>query len=226
VSKARPLLEGVAGLLERTYRLRSGLAEVGPFVIGDEGYRNLYRRRREQVAAGSADEEAKLLMRETDVGVLACIYFPDAMIRRLEAFPPQRGVGEENLDAFAAFVEEIDHLLVVAECARLGRSVSLFELELHANVSKYLVLSRFLAGRADRLHAAARIWLRRRLCDHDRVMEKDPASRGRYREAARWAVKLLERMPALRAAERIATLRRFHAKDVAGKLELIGRLAA
>ena len=52
----RPLLEGVAGLLERTYRLRSGLAEVGPFVIGDEGYSNLYRSRRRQVVAGSADE--------------------------------------------------------------------------------------------------------------------------------------------------------------------------
>ena len=31
------LLESVRGLIERTYRIRSGLTEIGPFVIGDLG---------------------------------------------------------------------------------------------------------------------------------------------------------------------------------------------
>ena len=36
------LLETVRGLLERTYRIRTGLANLGSFVIGDLGYRELY----------------------------------------------------------------------------------------------------------------------------------------------------------------------------------------
>ena len=36
------LLESVKALLERTYRMRSGVRDLGPFVIGDLGYRVLY----------------------------------------------------------------------------------------------------------------------------------------------------------------------------------------
>ena len=36
------LLEAVRGLLERTYRIRTCLPDLGSFVIGDLGYRELY----------------------------------------------------------------------------------------------------------------------------------------------------------------------------------------
>ena len=58
---------------------------------------------------------ARTLVRETREGLRACIYYPDGMIRRLELFPPQRGLGDENVDAFADLVEELDHLLLLAE---------------------------------------------------------------------------------------------------------------
>ena len=220
------LLENVAGLIQRTYRIRTGLAELGAFVIGDGGYRELYGSRPEPETAGASDGcGARTLIRQTPDGIAARVYFPDALIRRLEAFPPQRGVGQENLNDFATFVEEIDHLLVIAECSLLGRGVSRFELELHANVSKHLVLTRFIAGGQRRLGEAERIWLRRMLFDAD-FTDDDPAVRRRYHEASRWAVKLLERIPALGIEERIATLRRFHNTGTAGKLQLIERLAA
>lgn len=220
------LLESVAGLLSRTYRMRPGLTEIAPFVIGDRGYRALYASRAvTQSAASATGAGARTLVREMCGRVHACIYFPDAMIQQLETHPPQYGLGEENLGAFSTFVEEIDHLLVIAECERMGRSASLFELELHANVSKHLVLTRFLAGRAPRLDPARRIWLRRRLFDGGRYCDKDPQVRRRYEDAARWAVRMLDALLRLSAAECIDTLRRFHATNAAGKLELIGRLA-
>jgi hypothetical protein len=219
------LLESIRGLLQRTYRIRSGLSDLAPFVIGDEGYSRLYVEaggRREVPTAGARG--ARTLVRETGEGVAACIYFPDGLIRGLETHPPQHGLDERNVDAFADFVEEIDHLLVIAERSRQGRPISLFELELHADVSKYLVLARFLAGRSGRLGPASRIWLRRRLFEADRGLDEDPASRDRYRDAARWAVGFLRNTDSLAPVSRIAALRRFHAADATGKLELIARL--
>jgi hypothetical protein len=221
-----PLLDSVSGLIERTYRLRSGLGALGPFVIGDRGYRKLYGRTRPERTVRSAAVEAQTLVRETDEGVLACIYFPDVLIDRLEAYPPQHGIGEQNVGAFAAFVEEIDHLLVIAERCRLDRPVSLFELELHANVSKHLVLARFLAGRRQRLGGERGAWLRQQLFGSGRYQDEDPGVQARYEDAARWAVKLLDGLGRLEAAERLEALRRFHAADSADKLRMIDRLAA
>ncbi len=216
------LLEQVRGLLERTYRIDSGLRDLGPFVIGDCGYRLLYASRPPQRSVGELAGSARTLVRESESVVHARIYFPDAMIRRLEAAPPQAGVSDENVDAFATFVEEIDHLLLIAERTRRDLPVSLFELELHANVSKYLVLARFAADGALGLAVARRRWLRQRLFDEEEPgAGEGQAVSERYRDAARYAVRLLDRLGSLTPAERLAVLRRFHSAGCRGKLELI-----
>ena len=223
------LLEAVRGLLERTYRIRTPVADLGSFVIGDLGYRELYESERAALGIGSAPAAARsamTLVRETDGGTAVCVYFPDSLIRCLEDFPPQHGIGAENLDAFATFVEEIDHLLVIAERTRQGRPVTQFELELHANVSKYLVLARFLAGSRRSLEAAKRLWLRHRLFDGIRYCDEDTAVRDRYRDAARWAQRLLHGLSSLRRAERIDALRQFHTSSLSEQLRQISHLAA
>ncbi len=226
MSGGRSLLEGVQGLLRRTYRLRADL-EAGRFVIGDSGFRELYGGGRRPGGPSSAGGSgARTLLRETPEGLRACIYYPDRLIERLEAYPPQRGLRDENVEAFATLVEELDHLLCIADGAERGRSLSLFELELHANVSKHLVLARFLAGRAGRLSARRRTWLRYHLFEKQRYCDDDPAVRQRYRDAARWAVRFLDRLAAVEPARRIELLRRFHARTATGKLRLIATLAA
>jgi MoxR-like ATPase len=220
------LLESVRGLLERTYRISSGLGDLAPFVIGDQGYRLLYAGGTRVDRAGAAAGGARTLVRETGAGVAACIYFPDELIRRLEAVPPQRGLRRENVEAFATFVEEIDHLLCIAERAERALPLTLFELELHAGVSKYLVLARFLAGRRARLDAGRRQWLRQRLFHAVRYADEDAVARERYRVAARWAVRLLDALAGRPPTERLDVLRRFHAAGFRGKLELIERLQA
>jgi len=228
VSRGPSLLEQIQGLLERTYAMDSGVDDVGRFVIGDDGFRRFYagREMTELVVESPIGDGARLLLRETADGPRAAIYFPDAMIRSLESDPPWRGIHERNVDAFAALIEELDHLLVVAERARLGRAASLFELELHANVSKHLVVSRFLAGTRPQLGRRRRLWLRHHLFDKARFVAADGRVRQRYDAARRWAIKLLDALPELAAGPRLDALRRFHGADVSGKLELIGRLAA
>ncbi|MBZ5637364.1 MAG: hypothetical protein LAO51_01260 [Acidobacteriia bacterium] len=229
MSGAVSLLETVQALLERTYRMRTGLSEVGRFVIGDEGYRRLYRDLEIVTTAGTAPGEkigARTLVRETPEGIRACIYYPDDLIRCLESHPPQRGLREANVDAFAALVEELDHLLCIAERARDDRPLTLLELELHANVSKHLVLARFLSAPGRPLDERRRVWLSYQLFHKGTFRDEDVDARARYRDAARFALRLLETLMRLPPAGRIEILRRFHAATASAKLELILGLAA
>jgi len=215
-----PLLDALCGLLRRTYALTAPLLPIGRYVIGDAGLRALYpqggRAACSEVGAG-----ARLLVRETDTGVLACIYYPDAMIRRLEEKPPQQGLDDDNVDAFAVLVEELDHLLVAAERVHAGRGVSLLELELQANVSKDLVLSRFLVQRRQRLDRDRRAWLRKHLFHGRNYCDDDPGTRGRYDEASRFALRFLRSLETLPVTRRLEALRRFHRASLAGKMEMI-----
>jgi len=227
MSDGASLLEVVQGLLERTYRMRSAVSEIGRFVIGDTGYRQLYAREvPAPTGAGSGGDGARTLVRETGAGVRACIYYPDDLIVTLERHPPYRGLGEENVEAFATLVEEVDHLLCIAERVREQRPVSLFELELHANVSKHLVLTRFLSGSGSPIDGLRRAWLRWHLFHKGAPSDPDADVAARYRDAIRWALRFLDAGTRLRPEARIDTLRRFHAAGAAGKLELIRGLAA
>lgn len=219
------LIEVVQSLLERTYRCDSGVVEIGRFVIGDRGLRRFYGDAIFVESVDSADGTARTLIRESAGRLRASIYLPDDQLRALESAPPQRGLGDDNVEPFAALVEEVDHLLVVAERKRHARNVSLFELELHANISKFLVLARFLAGAGGRLDEGRRLWLHRRLFGEP-FRSADPAVRQRYLDAERWAVRMIEGIRPLRPSERIGELRRFHRSDAAGKIRAIRSLAA
>ena len=228
--QAPSLLDQVQRLLERTYRMRSGIDDPGSFVIGDRGLRALYGsgpHGEELVPARTAEAcGARLLVRDGLDGLRACVYYPDQLIARLERFPPTHGVGDENVDAFAVLVEELDHLLLLGERALAGRPLSLFEMELHANVSKHLVLARYLAGAGGRLEPRLRRWLRFHLFDKARFSDADPEVRQRYVDARLWAVRLLDALPGLPVEPRIAALRRFHRASGGGKVDLIRELVA
>lgn len=214
-----PLLDALCGLLRRTYALTAPLLPVGCYVIGDAGLRAFYPNGERDVRSEDGGG-ARLLVRETNVGVRASIYYPDAMIRCLEERPPQSGLDEDNVDAFAVLVEELDHLLVTAERAYAGRGVSLLELEVQANVSKDLVLSRFLSRRGGRVDPDRRAWLRRRLFHERAYCDGDPEVRHRYDEASRLALRFLTALELMPVGRRVDTLRRFHRASLAGKTEL------
>jgi len=215
------LLHSLQALLERTYRMDTGVDDVGSFVIGDRGFRLLYGDGRgapaAQARAGSvAGAGARVLVRESRGSVAARIYYPDSLIRRLEDRPPARGLEDANIDAFATFVEELDHFLLLAERVRLGRPVSLLELEMHANVTKYLVCALFLsAGRARGkrapLGAEGRAWLLWHLFEKIVFAEPEPQVQARYRAAARFARRFLDQLDEAQSpAARLERLRLFH----------------
>ena len=217
---APSLLRTVHGLLTRTYALSARLDAIERYVIGDAGLAVLYDGAGAPTVGSAGGDGARLLLRECDGSLRACVYFPDALIEHLECQPPQRGLHADNVDAFAVFVEEIDHLLVAAERASAGRGISLLELELHANVSKYLVLGRFLAGSARHLAAGRRAWLRHHLFEKPVYSDPDEEVRGRYAAATRHAARFLATLDGMRPERRLERLRRFHRLDLGGKLAM------
>jgi hypothetical protein len=227
MTRALPLLEQVRRLLERTYAMEPAIADLSPFVIGDQGLTALYGaedRAIDTVESGLSAIGPRTLVRESRGEVRVSVYYPDAMIERLEAHPPQDGLDDANVDDFAALVEELDHLLLLGERVRRGREISLFELELHANVSKHLVLARFLAGRWGKLSGHRRTWLRHQLFEKHRFSDPRPAVRRRYEQAGRWAVRFLDRLTGTEMSRRLALLREFHWASSAAKLALVERL--
>lgn len=217
---APSLLRTVQGLLTRTYALSAPLDAIERYVIGDAGLAALYDGQAPKEARSASGEGARLLLREADGTLRACVYFPDALIAQLERQPPQRGLHEENVDAFGVFVEEIDHLLVAAERADAGRGVSLLELELHASVSKYLVLGRYLAGSSKQLGESRRAWLRHHLFEKPVYADPDAEVRERYIRASRHAARFVTSLERMRPERRLERLRRFHRADLGGKLAL------
>jgi len=227
------LLEQVRGLVERTYDHSTGLGPLAEFLVGDEGFRRLVAREAPAHRVGNATEAtagpgAQVLLRSGRGGeLLASLYFPARLIRTLEQHPPGHAVHDENVDAFAGFIEEIDHLLLLAARARGGPSLTLLELELHANVTKELVVRHFLErkGAVGALPPDAVDWVRYHLFRKPRFSDPDSSVRDRYRDAARYAVRYLERLDRLPRRRRVRDLRRFSRMSHQQKLRLIERAA-
>lgn len=214
------LLHQLAGLIERTYDITPEIHDYAAYVIGDDGYRLRWR----QALPNAEPDSARMLLRERGSELHAAIYYPNRLISELEQSPPQHGLCERNVDAFATFVEELDHLLLLAWRRQQRRPVSQFELELQANVTKYLVLQRFLASNG-RVDEPRRLWLHHHLFEKGEFADERLKIRRRYQRASRSAVQLLRRLPR-GATKRVRLLRRFYAENAAGKLELISTLAS
>lgn len=216
------LLATTQGLLERTYATALGIGDLGRFIIGDAGYRRFLRdhdpsqvvragARVNGTHAGEGDTP-RVLVRPREGGAVLSIYFPDALIARLERRPPLAVLDDGNVDDFADFVEEIDHFLVLYDGFCRGREMHLLALETRANISKALVVSHFLgrlSGRR-RLLPGQRQWVRYHLFTKKRFNDPDPQVRRRYRDARRFALRLMERLDGLSAHRRIRELRRWN----------------
>ncbi len=218
------LLPVLQSIIERSYGMPRIVENAGAFLIGDYGLRSLYRVR----LSGPPQESltgARLLVRADPILLRVALYYPDALVRHLERNDPRTGIGDDNIDAFATLVEELDHLLTLASRAAAGRSVSLLELEHHAAVTKYLLVVHFLGRLTGRRRVPAfyRAWARHH------ILEKYAAGTGeeraRYREAARMAGRYLDYFDRLPDLARGAELRAFHSRTLGEQVSLLARAA-
>lgn len=210
------LLLRVHEIIERTYDRGLLPLDPSPFVIGDDGLERLY--------GGPPDGEthAMLLVRTGTETPRVRLYYPDRLIENLERNDPSRGLTEENLRDFATFVEELDHLLLFAACLAWGRAARPVELELHANVTKVLVVSLFLARTLGqpRLTHEQRVHVRFEVLGRGDYEGETGDVRQRYLDARRLAFRFLERLEPLAPPRRLELLRSFSRAPLEDKLAL------
>lgn len=210
------LLDRVQRGLEALYRVDTGV-EVRHFVVGAELRDALVsaRRPREQLLVCEADGEMAL-----------ALFIDPRAVANLTSHDPARQLGEHNFGDFLLAVEGVSHFIYAVCCARAERSVSQLELELQAEVDKY-VACLLTTEPAAQVSAA----LRRRLfgeASYDADLDHDEHARYRAANdnAQRYAT-WLERAFVVprKIPEMLAELRRFYRLGLAAKLGAIARAA-
>src|SRR5690606_12241291 len=103
--------------------------EVEDFVVGTE-YRD------ELAPARKAREQLLVVEAEGEMNI--ALYLEPAVIANLSTHDPSRRLGDHNLGDFLLAVEGVSHFIYTVCCARAERPVSQLELELQAEVDKYV----------------------------------------------------------------------------------------
>ena len=199
-------------LLRRMQSLLAGLYDAPvehdaeDFLVSDP------QRLREVVGEPCSDEQVFVV--EHDGEVRIGLFVDQRVLDRLQRRDPLDSLDADNLSDFCTALEGVSHFhYLIWSCAR-GRSVSLLELELQAEVDKYAtalaLLTQQRAGAfPEDLHS-------RMFGSVSFLPELDPVSRRRYQEANRHAARycrLLDQRylhPRRRQPEKwLAELRRF-----------------
>ena len=202
--------------LETLYRVDTGV-EVDDFVIDEPTRDRLVteRRPREQLLAVEGAGEMSL-----------ALFVDPTALANLARNDPGRELGDHNLGDFLLAVEGVSHFIYAVWCARAERRVSQLELELQAEVDKYVtcLLS------ADPERGASTRWRERLFGDACYEPDLDADERSRYRaandNAHRYAAFLeTEFVARRRIPEMLGELRRFYRHGLAAKLAVIARAA-
>lgn len=222
-------------LLSRLQSLIGGIYDVSvahdvyDFLVTDRG-------RLPAAARGGTAEEELIVAEPADGGdeVALSLYLDPALLSRLTREDPLVRLHAGNVADWCTALEGVSHFLYLAWNAGHDKPVSLLELEMQAEVDKY-VASYWLLRRQFPQHFPAE--LRRVLFERTRVDPRAAAAgRGElYREASRYAGKFCARLERLLARDRaaphgadgavLAELRRFYRLTHARKRALIEGIA-
>jgi hypothetical protein len=80
----------------------------------------------------------KLLIQESEDELGMLLFLDEEMLERLLASDPRQWLGHGNLADFCTVLEGISHLIYLAWNAAADKSVTLMELEMQAEVDKYI----------------------------------------------------------------------------------------
>jgi hypothetical protein len=122
------VLGRLQGGLEQLYRVATGLP-VEAFLIDDAA--------RATLGLARAPRE-QLVVVESDDGIDVGLFVDGAVLANLAAYDPGSGLDDRNLPAFLYALEGVSHFVYAAVCAQRARAVSALELELQAEVDKYV----------------------------------------------------------------------------------------
>ena len=212
------VLRALQGGLESMYRVETDLDVCDFLVDGDE---------RAALRVERAPRE-QLLIRRDDEGLQLGLFVDERTLENLAMRDPRRRLDAQNLQDFLLAVEGVSHFVYLVHRARQDRPVSAVELELQAEVDKYLVSLLVSWNQAGEPPAD----LRERLFANIRFAgDLTREERERYElansAADEYAASLEQRFVRTHAVDdMLGEVRRFYRKGLAEKLEYITQLAA
>jgi len=124
------VVDELQALLTETYALELGY-DVRDFLLTDAA------------VAGALDStgrtsDEKLLIAEQDGEAAVSLYLDPAVLGRLDRNNPASQLGAENIEDFWTALEGVSHFLYYAWNAALEKCVTLMEMELQAEVDKFI----------------------------------------------------------------------------------------
>ncbi|MFO7326502.1 MAG: hypothetical protein DIU62_012375 [Pseudomonadota bacterium] len=214
------MLRPVQRLIETIYDAPTG-QDVRDFLVTERGALPPERH------CGAAEEELVLVQQRR--GNYLALYIDAALLARLEQNNPLRVLDESNLGDFWTALEGVSHFSYLMWNARHARAVSQLDLELQAEVDKYiatwwLMRTQYPEHRPRELHHL--------LFERARVNPRlPPATQQMYAAASRYAARFCRALQAALLSNRPATrgratavLRRFYRMGSAGKRRYIEAL--
>lgn len=203
--------------LETLYRVDTQL-DVEAFVVDE-------RERGESLPEAEHRPREQLLVAQKDGEVSLGLFLDAAAIANLERHDPLQGLSDTNFGDLCLAVEGVSHFIYVALRAARDRPVTALELELQAEVDKFVVCLLL-----QDLQARGTADLRRRLYDDVTLADDLHATeRERYQtandEARRYAESLDRRyIRGGKVPDMLAELRGFYRLGLDGKLGHIARV--
>ena len=91
------------------------------------------------------DVKEKLLVCQSDDDLLLSLYLHDGVLERLREDDPVVQLYHGNLEDFCLVLEGISHFLYLVWNASYQRSVTIFEMELQAEIDKFIIVDTYLA---------------------------------------------------------------------------------
>ena len=205
------MLRRIQGHLEAVYRISA--PDVRHFLVQEAQLHTL-------LGDGLRPADEWVLVCEQEDGVDVAVFVAAAHLKRLQSAHSPVQAAAEHFDSFCVATEGVSHFLLLADRARRGEPVSMLELEVQAEVDKFICAILHHPDRADE-------WWHR-LFRSSRLAEGlSPDEVARYTEAARLAAPFcadLSKVPHADALLQI--LRAFWRDSGAKRLERMRRLAA
>lgn len=193
--------------------------EVGNYLITSQAMA-----RRLDTSPSNRHAREKLLVHEDEEGLNLSLYLDRQVLDHFDRHNPFERLDHGNVQEFCLVLEGISHFLYLVWNATYDRSVTLMEMEIQAEVDKFIMLIQCLERQAN---APAAGQLTRLLFDAG-VYHEDLSfeEKKRYREAAVYARTYCRRLESryLGRGDRgglLAELRKFYRLNKQGKLRRI-----
>ena len=127
------MLDRLQQQLEQVYEVDTSL-QVSQFLITDPALAEIY-----DTSENPRSVHEKLLLSQHDQHLDVALYLSNEIVQHLEQHNPLECLDEANLHQFWVALEGISHFTYLTWNAQFDREISLFELELQAEVDKFVM---------------------------------------------------------------------------------------